>query len=78
MKTKKQIARLEKIDRLVAEYGKLNEIGGSRTMMWQQLEEEFGWSRQHIMQLLKDAGVLQPKKMSNKKKKKKNERRIIA
>lgn len=83
MKTKKQIARLEKIDCLVAEYTSLSQQvsqqGDSRTEMWQKLEGDFGWSRQHMMNILKTVGVLQPKRnVKTKKKKNKNERRVVA
>lgn len=79
MKTKKQIARSEKINRLISEYNKLNEDGGSRTKIWDELEDIFEWSRQHIMSILKKEGVLQPvKNVKQKKRRKKNERRVVA
>jgi hypothetical protein len=83
MKTKKQIARLEKIDRLVAEYTSLSQQvsqqGDSRTEMWQKLEGDFGWSRQHMMNILKVVGVLKPKSnVKQKKRRKGNERRVVA
>lgn len=83
MKTKKQIARLEKIDCLVAEYTSLSQQvsqqGGSRTEMWKELENKFGWSRQHMTNILKMVGALQPKKnVKTKKKRNKNERRTVA
>lgn len=83
MKTKKQIARLEKIDRLVAEYTSLSQQVSqqrdSRTEMWKELENKFGWSRQHMMNILKVAGVLQPKeRCKTQKKRNKNERRTVA
>lgn len=71
MKTKKQMARSEKIDRLVAEYTRLSQPGESRTMMWQKLEDVFGWSRQHMMNILKVVGVLKPKSNVKQKKRRK-------
>ena len=82
MKTKKQMARSEKIDRLVAEYTRLSQQvsqqGDSRTEMWQKLEDDFGWSRQHMMNILKVVGVLKPKNnVKQKKRRKGNERRVV-
>ena len=58
MKTKKQEEREQRHKDIVSLYKELNQEGGSRMAMWEELEQRTGYSRPWLVKILTRNGVI--------------------